>query len=69
MRAYAISRLTDGKPLGFGGSQAHAREVRDLLIEQSNGELRKKDLQIVEEEVPTGKAELLVFINTLLGAA
>ncbi len=65
MRAYKISAVGDGKPLGFGGSQAHAREVRDQVMARK--ELRKKDLQIEEVEVPTGKTDLLEFINGLLG--
>lgn len=68
MRAYEIKVSATSRILGYGGSQAHAREVRDAVLTRSGGELRKKDLVITEVDLPTKKDELLGFVNGLLEA-
>ena len=70
MRAYKVSAIEkDGDEeftLGtrYAGTNAEARATRDQLVEQFG--VKKKDVSIEEAEVPTAKADLLVFINELL---
>ena len=66
MRAYKVI-ATDGEfQLGFrfAGTSADARATRDQLVEQFG--VKKKDVTIEDCEIPTAKAELLEFINTLV---
>lgn len=66
MRAYKVTAADDEGVLGtrYAGTNALAREARDQLVEQFG--IKKKDVTIEDAEIPTGKAELLEFINGLL---
>lgn len=63
-RAYLVEATNGSKR--YAKSVAHARELRDELLAQFP-DLRKKDVSIDDEvEVPTNKADLIDFLNTLL---
>lgn len=61
-RAYKVESENG---LRFAGSVAHARQLRDEMMEIHG--LRKKDVRIDEEvEIPSGKGGLLEFLNEVL---
>lgn len=60
MRCYKV--FTEGMKR-FAGTQAEAREWRDEIVEALG--CKKKDVEIEELDVPTGKEGLLEFINEL----
>lgn len=62
-RAYKVDASNGA--VRYAKSVAHARELRDELVEQFG--LRKKDVSIDDEvEIPTNKADLIDFLNQLL---
>lgn len=62
-RAYRVE--AESGELRFAKSVAHARELRDELVELTG--CRKKDVSIDEQvELPTKKDELIDFLNELL---
>ena len=54
----------NGKPVGFAGSMADARQLRMQVAEKRG--LEKSQIEIEESEIPTSKPELLAFVNNLL---
>jgi len=63
VRAYRVTAGAGYTPR-FAGSQAEARAKREELM--GVYDLKKSQISIEEEEVPTSKSELLPFINGLL---
>ena len=62
-RAYKVESACGA--VRYAKSVAHARELREELMEKLN--CRKKDISIDEEvEIPTKKDELIDFLNELL---
>jgi hypothetical protein len=61
MRAYKVE--AEGHGFRFGSTQADARAKRDELVEKF--EVKKSKVTIEEVEIPTGKADLLEFVNNL----
>jgi len=69
MRAYCVSyteqREAKGEPnvhrVYFVGSEVEARQFRMRLMEENK--LKRKEIPIDLVEIPTGKAELLSWIN------
>lgn len=51
----------------YAGTAALSKSTRDELVESFD--LKKKDVSISDYEIPTSKAELLEFVNTLAAAA
>ena len=47
----------------YASTNADARATRDELIDQL--QVKKKDVTIEQTDIPTAKAELLEFINSL----
>lgn len=66
MRAYKVTASDDEGVLGtrYAGTNALARETRDQLVVQFG--VKKKDVVIEDEDIPTSKNELFEFINELL---
>lgn len=60
MRAYKVS--AEGM-FRYAGTQADARAARDEIVEALG--CKKKDVEIEEAEIPTGKEGLLEFVNDL----
>lgn len=50
----------------WGGSQADAAAARKVALGKG---AKRKDLQTYEVEVPTGKADLIAFLNDYQGSA
>lgn len=66
MRLYRVSLPTEGKLIqGFAGSQADASKARQTLVDKFN--VKKSLVTIEEVDVPTNKAGLLDYLNTLVG--
>ncbi len=64
MRTYLVSHKgSDIKR--YAGTQADARAARAELMEEHD--VPKKDVTIVEEEVPTTKDGLIAYLNKLVG--
>ena len=65
MRAYKVIAVDGAAQLGFrfAGTAAESKIKRDELVAQFS--IKKKDVSIEDCEVPTGKAELLEFLNTM----
>jgi len=63
MRAYKVIAKFEGDVVGtrFAGTAADSKTKRDELMEQFD--IKKKDVEIEDCEIPTAKAELLDFIN------
>lgn len=70
MRAYQVSAQPNGEIIKFliASTQADARVKRDELISDIPN-LKKKDVVIEEIEVPTGKSDLIEFINNAINEA
>lgn len=49
----------------YAGTQAEVREARRSFVDEFS--VKKKDVTTEEVEIPTAKAELLDFINSLVG--
>ena len=66
MRCYKVIAKQDGKVIAsrIAGTNALARETRDKLIAQF--ELRKKDVEIENAEVPVQKDALIDYLNEVL---
>lgn len=64
MRCYLV---TGPGAKRYAATNADARTTRDDLVEQLG--CKKKDIEIEQVEVSTGKAELLEFINELCAKA
>jgi hypothetical protein len=66
MRAYEVRAYEGEELLGrrFGASQADAKAKRDELIEKFG--VKKSATSIEETEIPTGKSDLLEYINGLM---
>lgn len=47
----------------YASTNADARATRDELVDQL--QVKKKDVTIEQTDIPTAKAELLEFINSL----
>lgn len=62
MRAYKVNDKQK-KVTRFAGSQTDAKTHRDAIMEGLD--VKKKDVTIEEIEIPTGKTELLGFLNEL----
>lgn len=65
MRAYKVTAKDGDTVLGtrYAGTQADARTKRDELMAQFD--VKKRQVEMEEVEVPMAKAELLEFINLL----
>ena len=63
MRAYLVSAQPQGSTVKFliASTQADAKEKRDELVDDLD--IKKKDVNIEEIEIPNSKQELLDFIN------
>lgn len=62
MRAYSLVFDTpDGTVVHFVGSEAEARQFRMSLMKTEG--LKRKEVEINMVEIPTGKADLLKWIN------
>lgn len=70
MRAYQVSVQPNGEIIRFAiaASQADARVKRDELISDMEG-IKKKDVTIEEIEIPSGKSDLIEFINGTISDA
>lgn len=69
MKLYLITAKTDDiAPTSqvWGGSQADAAAARKALMAKG---ATRKDMKTYEVEVPTGKAELMQFLNDYQGSA
>lgn len=68
MRAYQVKAiLEDGTDaVRFAGSHGDASKARMALVEMHG--VKKMSVTIDEGEIPTDKAGLLAFLNTLMGA-
>jgi len=67
MRCYSVKAMgKDGRIIGrrYAGTAALSREAREVLMATFG--VKKKDVSIDEVEVPTAKADLLVFVNQIL---
>lgn len=62
MRSYEVK--ANNGAVRYGGTNADAKDQRDELMEKYG--LRKKDVVTTEVDIPTGKADLLAFINDLV---
>lgn len=62
MRCY---KITAGSKVRYAGTQADARERRNMLAEQQG----VKDAKFEQVEIPLAKAELLDFLNSELEQA
>lgn len=60
MRCYLV---TGPGAKRYAATNADARAKRDELVERLG--CKKKDIEIEQAEVPTAKADLLEFINSL----
>lgn len=71
MKAYKVVLEEDGAVLAtrYAGSQAEVREHKGRLAKQFGIGPRSKGLTSEEVEVPTGKAELLEFVNAVAALA
>lgn len=69
MRAYLVSAQPQGSIVKFliASTQADAKEKRDELIDELD--VKKKDCNIEEIEIPNSKQELLEFINEQISDA
>lgn len=69
MKAYKVQAVEGDVVVAtrYAGSQAQVRELRDQLMEQFD--VKRKQVSSEEVEIPTGKAELLEFINTVAAEA
>lgn len=69
MKAYIVEAKKGDTVFGtrYAGTAALSKSTRDELVESFN--LRKKDVSIGDCEIPTSKAELLEFINSLAAKA
>lgn len=61
MKSYLVSCP---KGWRYAGSMTEVKEKRNELMEKF--EVKKKDVEIAEIEIPTNKADLLIFLNDLL---
>jgi hypothetical protein len=61
MRAYCV-HTTEPEIVYFVGSEVEARQFRMRLMEEHK--LKRKEITIDLVEIPTGKAELLSWINS-----
>lgn len=69
MRAYKVSYSADGaRMVRFGGSQGEAKDHRQTIVNELTG-AKKSAVEIEEIDIPTGKTELLAFVNELAAAA
>lgn len=74
MRCYLVSAVVtteipdEGKKTRrasqYGATQAAARKIRDEFV--GRYDLKKKDVEVEEAEIPMAKAALLEFINGLM---
>lgn len=70
MRAYEVKcEIDDGEgdtqtAKQFAGTQAQVREIRQTFVNDYG--VKKKDVEVEEVDIPTGKQDLLDFINGLL---
>lgn len=71
MRAYLIKANVEDAEAGcmvtvsrYAGTMADAREVRQTIV--NDYDVKKKDVEVAETDIPTSKTELLAFINNLL---
>lgn len=62
MRAYELVR--NGAVLAFAGSQGEATKSRLALMHTHD--IRRSEIDIKEAEIPTDKAGLLTYLNTLV---
>lgn len=60
-RGYKIS---GGGYIRFAGAMAGAREQKNELVEEKG--VDKKEVAIDDIEIPTGKAELVPFLNDII---
>lgn len=60
MRCYLVT-TTGAKR--YAGTNADAKQTRDAMVIELG--VKKKDVEISNAEIPTGKAELLAFVNGL----
>jgi len=65
MRCYKVKVVGPEGVEGFrfAGTSALARETREELM--SLFQVKKKDVDIMDYEIPTAKTELLEFVNSL----
>lgn len=70
MRAYQVSVQPNGEIIRFAiaTTQADARIKRDELISGMEG-IKKKDVIIEGLDIPTGKSDLIEFINGVINDA
>lgn len=69
MRCYKVSVAVSGGGVAvrYASTNADSKTVRDKLAEAKS--VSKKDVKIVQTDIPLAKAELLEFINDLCAKA
>lgn len=59
----AIYKVSAGKKIKFGGTQADARAIKNDFIEQG---AKKSEIEIDETDIPRAKGDLIKFLNDLV---
>lgn len=67
MRAYRVALLSVGK-VRYAGSNQDAKTTRAKLLHNAGLGPRSSEATIAEVEIPTGKVDLLDFINAAVSA-